>query len=122
MTTDTTHQKLLDQLQQLEDELRGQSLWSAVAPSPEAMASTMPFMYDTLKLQQWLQWVFLPRLRAVIEAGGQLPCQSHVHPLAEHEWSQPVEFDKRQLLALLQGIDDTLNQCGLTPPDATSPH
>ena len=64
MTTDTTHQKLLDQLQQLEDELRGQSLWSAVAPSPEAMASTMPFMYDTLKLQQWLQWVFLPRLRA----------------------------------------------------------
>lgn len=60
MTTDTTHQKLLDQLQQLEDELRGQSLWSAVAPSPEARASTMPFMYDTLKLQQWLQWVFLP--------------------------------------------------------------
>ena len=34
MTTDTTHQKLLDQLQQLEDELRSQSLWSAVAPSP----------------------------------------------------------------------------------------
>src|SRR5256885_11165332 len=30
MTTDTTHQKLLDQLQQLEDELRSQSLWSAV--------------------------------------------------------------------------------------------
>src|SRR5256885_17015405 len=51
MTTDTTHQKLLDQLQQLEDELRSQSLWSAVAPSPEAMASTMPFMYDTLKLR-----------------------------------------------------------------------
>ena len=84
MTTDTTHQKLLDQLQQLEDELRSQSLWSAVAPSPEAMASTMPFMYDTLKLQEWLQWVFLPRLRAVVDARGQLPCQSHVHPLDEH--------------------------------------
>lgn len=122
MTTDTTHQKLLDQLQQLEDELRSQSLWSAVAPSPEAMASTMPFMYDTLKLHEWLQWVFLPRLRAVVDARGQLPCQSHVHPLAEHEWSQPVAFDKRQLLALLLGIDDTLNQGGLTPPDATPPH
>lgn len=122
MTTDTTHQKLLDQLQQLEDELRSQSLWSAVAPSPEAMASTMPFMYDTLKLQEWLQWVFLPRLRAVVDARGQLPCQSHVHPLAEHEWSQPVAFDKRQLLVLLLGIDDTLNQGGLTPPDATQPH
>jgi uncharacterized protein YqcC (DUF446 family) len=122
MTPDTPHQQLLDQLQQLEDELRAQSLWSATAPSPQAMASTMPFMYDTLKLQEWLQWVFLPRLRAVIDARGQLPCQSHVHPLAEHEWSQPVDFDKRQLLLLLLAIDDTLNQCGLTPPDAPASH
>lgn len=120
MTSEASPQSLLDQLQQLEDEMRQQNLWSQIAPSAQAMASTMPFMYDTLKLHEWLQWVFVPRLRAVIDAQGQLPCQSHVHPLAKHEWSQPVAFDKRQLLALLLRLDDTLNQGGLTPPDATA--
>ncbi|WP_280187613.1 YqcC family protein [Delftia sp. PS-11] len=121
MMPDAPHQPLLDHLQQLEDEMRRQNLWSPTAPSAQAMASTMPFMYDTLKLHEWLQWVFLPRLRAVVDAGGQLPCQSHVHPLAEHEWSQPVEFDKRHLLALLLRIDETLNHGSLTPPEA-APH
>lgn len=120
MTSEAPHQPLLHQLQQLEDEMRQQNLWSEIAPSAQAMSSTMPFMYDTLKLQEWLQWVFLPRLRAVVDARGQLPCQSHVHPLAEHEWSQPVAFEKRQLLTLLQRIDDTLNQGGMTPADTTA--
>lgn len=120
MTSEASHPHLLDQLQQLEAEMRLQNLWSQMAPSAQAMASTMPFMYDTLKLHEWLQWVFLPRLRAVIDAKGQLPCQSHVHPLAEHEWSQPVAFDKRRLLVLLLGIDETLNQGGMTPPDSTA--
>ena len=115
MTSDSTHQELLTHLQQLEAELQAQQLWSSSPPSATALESVMPFMYDTLKLHEWLQWVFLPRLRAVIDAKGQLPHESHIHPLAEHEWQEQKTFDKRQLLSLLASIDASLNGGQLTP-------
>jgi uncharacterized protein YqcC (DUF446 family) len=117
MTTEHPHQELLTHLQQLEAELQVQKLWSHMPPSPKALESVMPFMYDTLQLHEWLQWVFLPRLRALIDAQGHLPHQSHIHPLAEHEWEKRHDFDKRQLLVLLERIDTTLNRCSLTPTD-----
>lgn len=119
MTSDTPHFQLLEHLQRLEAELQVQQLWSSTPPSPKALESTMPFMYDTLQLHEWLQWVFLPRLRALIEAQGQLPHQSHIHPLAEHEWQERQDFDKRRLLELLEGIDASLNGSPLTPNDET---
>ena len=110
-----TNVQLQELLAQLEVELRAQQLWSAVAPSNEALSSVMPFMYDTLKLPEWLQWVFVPRLRALLDANGQLPFQSNIHPLAEHEWAKGVEFETRELLLLLASIDRALNTCQLTP-------
>ena len=110
-----TNVQLQELLAQLEVELRAQQLWSAVAPSNEALSSVMPFMYDTLKLSEWLQWVFVPRLRALLDANGQLPFQSNIHPLAEHEWVKGVEFETRELLLLLASIDRALNTCQLTP-------
>ena len=35
--------------------------------------STMPFMYDTLQVEEWLQWVFVPRLHALLDANAPLP-------------------------------------------------
>ena len=121
MTNNTTYQELLDHLQQLEAELKAQQLWSATPPSPKALESALPFMYDTMQLHEWLQWVFVPRLRALIEAKGNLPHQSHIQPLAAHEWEKRNDFDKRQLLLVLSRIDGALNGCDLTPPD-TAPH
>lgn len=122
MTTEHPHQELLMHLQQLEAELQTQKLWSSTPPSPKALESAMPFMYDTLQLHEWLQWVFLPRLRALIDAQGQLPHQCHIHPLAEHEWEKRHDFDKSQLLLLLECIDVTLNKCSLTPPEQDAAH
>ena len=115
MTAENIHQEIREHLLQLEAELQVQKLWSAVAPDPKALESTTPFMYDTLKLHEWLQWVFIPRLRAVIDAKGSLPHQSHVYPLADHEWQQRTDFDKQQLQRLLNRIDATLNGCEMTP-------
>lgn len=121
MTAENIYQELRENLQQLEVELQAQKLWSALAPDPKALESTTPFMYDTLKLHEWLQWVYIPRLRAVMDAKGALPHQSHVYPLASHEWEQRTDFDKAQLLRLINRIDATLNGCEMTPefaPDA----
>jgi uncharacterized protein YqcC (DUF446 family) len=76
MTAENIHQEIREHLLQLEAELQVQKLWSAVAPDPKALESTTPFMYDTLKLHEWLQWVFIPRLRAVIDAKGGLPTKA----------------------------------------------
>lgn len=102
---------LRQQLQQLESAMRTAALWSALPPSNEAMASTMPFMYDTLQIEEWLQWVFVPRLHALLDAQASLPGNCSVHPLAEHEWSNRFPHGTHgAALQLLAEIDQTLGQ------------
>lgn len=101
---------LREQLQQLEVELRAASLWSVQPPPPEAMASTMPFMYDTLRIEEWLQWVFVPRLHALLDANAGLPGNCSVQPLAEHEWTNRLPHGAHgKALKLLAAIDATLS-------------
>lgn len=102
---------LRQQLQQLEVELRAASLWSAQPPTEQAMASTMPFMYDTLRIEEWLQWVFVPRLHALLDADAGLPGNCSVQPLAEHEWNHRLPHGTHsKALQLLADIDTTLSQ------------
>jgi uncharacterized protein YqcC (DUF446 family) len=103
------HQKILALMLALESELRAQRLWSDIAPDAKAMSSVVPFMYDTLKLHQWLQWVFLPRTRAVIDARGNLPGNCSIHPLAEHEFARLKEMDTVKLLELIEEIDQAMS-------------
>lgn len=108
--SDTAH-TLRQLLQQLEAEMRTASLWSAVPPSEQAMASTMPFMYDTLHIEEWLQWVFVPRLHALLDADAALPSSCSVQPLAEHEWTHRMpQGQHATVLELLAQIDATLTQ------------
>ena len=93
------HQSLRTQLQQLEAEMRSAGLWGALPPSEQAMASTMPFMYDTLQIEEWLQWVFVPRLHAAF-AGQRV---------AEHEWTQRTVPQHQAALRQLALIDALLS-------------
>lgn len=107
---------LRQHLHALEAALRQAGLWQVAPPPAGALASTMPFMYDTLRVEQWLQWVFIPRLHALLDAGATLPGSCSVHPLAEHEWSEhlrtphaPTAAALRQALHTLQAIDRGLS-------------
>ena len=64
--------KVILLLEELEQELRRQDAWLATPPSAEAMASTTPFCMDTMTFSQWLQWFFVPRVRAIVDQGQ--PC------------------------------------------------
>lgn len=70
----------------LEAVLRTAGLWEREAPGAEALASVEPFCVDTLEFPQWLQWVFLPRMSALISAGMPLPDRSGIAEMAEM-WS-----------------------------------
>lgn len=109
MQQDERHRSMRALLCEVEAEMRASGLWSDAPPSPTAMASVMPFMYDTLRLHQWLQWVFLPRTRAVLDAGAVLPGNCHIHPLAEHEFARLEDFDTAKLLELIRQVDELMN-------------
>src|SRR4051812_38387620 len=44
------------------------------------------FAGDTMAFEQWLQFVFIPRVRSMLTAGGQFPSHSEVASQAFREW------------------------------------
>src|SRR5690606_19899299 len=97
-----------DQLLLLEGELRRLQMWTEVAPNPDALASSAPFCVDTLALEAWLQWVFVPRLRTLIEAGAPLPAKCAISPVAEVAY-QAREAELATLFKILRQIDRLLD-------------
>lgn len=78
---------LADALLDLEQELRILELWAALPPSAAALASREPFCVDTLPFEGWLQWVFIPRMGQIIEAGGGLPAGCNIRPMGEEAFA-----------------------------------
>jgi uncharacterized protein YqcC (DUF446 family) len=105
---DSRHVDLSALLADIEGEMRARRMWSDEPPAPAAMASRMPFCYDTLPLAAWLQWVLLPRLRLVIERDDPLPLASDIWPLAQHEF-QKLGRDAGKLLQLIRQLDELIS-------------
>jgi uncharacterized protein YqcC (DUF446 family) len=101
--------KLSTLLDELEQELRRLDYWSDVPPSPQAMASREPFAVDTLSLPQWLQWVYLQRLRALLEADAELPTGALVKPYAE-EYFAASTGPAGELIVIIDRIDAHLGR------------
>ena len=74
---------VVDLLDRVEDELRALDYWQTEPPDPASLASAMPFCHDTLSLPQWLQWVFIPRLRQMIATDQSPPARCEILPAAE---------------------------------------
>lgn len=74
---------IIEALNALELGLRELGLWSDTRPEPDALSSTMPFCYDTLELEQWLQFIFLGRMREILEQGDALPESCAIYPYIE---------------------------------------
>ncbi len=78
--------EVADSLLRIEMELRQLGVWESEAPPPEAFDSTQPFCIDTLEFTQWLQFVFVARLKILIEADHPLPSVSGIAPMAEEHF------------------------------------
>ncbi|MCO6523471.1 MAG: YqcC family protein [Candidatus Schmidhempelia sp.] len=91
-------------LNQIELELKNIQLWEDNIPAAESLASQQPFAIDTLTPTQWLQWIFLPKMRYLLEIGADLPNNIAIHPYFEQTLAQA---DCAQLLKWLKEIDKT---------------
>lgn len=99
---------IADHLLLIERELHVQGWWSDAAPSAEALASTVPFAVDSMSFEQWLQWIFLPRMKEILERGLALPNASGILVMAETVYVDRPE-ESRQLRKLLAEFDQLIS-------------
>ena len=92
---------LAEQLLLIEKELRGLGLWGEQQPDPQALASQEPFCVDTLSFEQWLQWIFLPRMKVILEEGRALPATSGICAMAEMVYRD----DAQRAAGLIQALE-----------------
>ncbi|MBC3952098.1 YqcC family protein, partial [Pseudomonas folii] len=84
----------------IERELRALGWWSDRSPSEEALSSGEPFCVDTLEFEQWLQWIFLPRMKHILENDLPLPNASGILEMAEMVYAT-LQRETRPLQQLL---------------------
>lgn len=94
-------------LRRLEQQLRDDGLWAEVMPSAERLASTLPFAVDTLSIEEWLQFIFLPRMRALLDSGQPLPQGAGLAAYAEVAYREDLAA-RALLLAVLRDFDALL--------------
>jgi uncharacterized protein YqcC (DUF446 family) len=108
MTSPIDYQQLDSTLQQLEKELRRLGWWEEEPPPSPALASTQPFHADTLAFEQWLQWIFIPRIRELVTGRETLPGRCEIAPMGEVAWQTQLR-KVTPLLALLRSLDRQLS-------------
>jgi len=94
-------------LDDLEAALKATALWQAQAPSAQALASSAPFCCDTMPLENWLQFVFIPKMRQILAAAGRLPHKIQILPMAEHVYANKLS-EVASLLAVIKRLDTCL--------------
>lgn len=95
-------------LQAIEQSMRDLALWQLTPPEVEAFASTEPFCIDSMQAEEWLQWILLPRMHALLDANAPLPTRFAITPYFE-EALKDKQPNCLPLLLLLQQLDSLLN-------------
>ena len=107
------------QIEAIEVEMRRLGMWATEAPPPEAFASGVAFFGDTMAFEQWLQFVLVPRVQAVLGGDGTFPAQSMVGAKAVREFDGYP--DAEHLVDLLIGFDGLIvSQAGVVGPEGTA--
>lgn len=75
--------RIADVLLEVEASLRVHGKWDISRPTESDLSSRIPFCMDTLKFEQWLQWIFLPKMKELLEQTKSLPAQSAIFEYAE---------------------------------------
>lgn len=100
-------QRIADVLLEVEANLRRSGKWEHSQPAPGALASPQPFCLDTLRFEQWLQWIFLPRMKVILEQQRPLPAKSGIYHYAE-EALRKKDYSSHSLLGLIKRFDDLI--------------
>lgn len=98
------------QLNEIQVVLRLFQCWETVPPEQVKLASQQPFAIDTLSPTQWLQWIFLPRMNALLDADTELPLPQRIAISPYLEESLKNEAYLSALLTPIKQIERLLNR------------
>ncbi|MDD6546617.1 MAG: YqcC family protein [Pseudomonadota bacterium] len=100
-------EKIKQILALLEDNLKNSELWSEEEISEEKLSSKVPFCADTLSYPEWLQFVFIRRMHAIVDGEDELPSASGLFPMAQVYFGRDI-FRYRELASVLLKLDRAL--------------
>jgi uncharacterized protein YqcC (DUF446 family) len=78
-----SHKEVETLIIKLEQSLRGAMLWSSSKPSNQALQSMVPFAFDSMSFEQWLQFIFIPKMSEIVCSEKALPNNLMLLPMAE---------------------------------------
>jgi uncharacterized protein YqcC (DUF446 family) len=90
-------------LDEIEAAMKAGGFWQADPLPAEAYQFTQAFGMDTMIFSQWLQFVFIPRVRAIIDHKQPFPTRSMVGAQAVREFDGVRKADR--LVTLLAEFD-----------------
>ena len=97
------HKRVREKLAAIEAEMRRIKLWQSEPPAEAQSNFREAFARDTLAFAQWLQFIFIPRVKSIVEARGEFPSSSSVGTQALREFDGYAEADA--LVSLLCEFD-----------------
>lgn len=100
--------KTTELLDKLEGELRLQLLWSSEKPSQEAMNDNSPFSCEAMSFENWVQFIFIPKMKDLIDRSQSLPTNIAIAPMAHHVWSSKQNL--HTLILIFDNLDTLLSE------------
>jgi uncharacterized protein YqcC (DUF446 family) len=92
----------------LETEMNRIGYWSAEPLPDSAYDFREAFAMDTMAFGQWLQFIFVPRVKAIVEQHGAFPASSQVGTQAVREFDGSPQAAR--LVSLLCEFDGLFNK------------
>lgn len=111
MKIKTTPEYISTLLADLAFELKSLNLWQISQPSAAELSSSAPFCCDTLTFEQWLQFIFIPKITVMINQQQALPTKISLTPMAEEAF-KPFSTSAKPLIDVIQKIDNALTEQG----------
>ena len=102
------YMKIIEKLLQLENELKAHGLWSKQSPSQDAMANTSPFSCEVMSFENWLQFIFIPKMYVLIASNSELPSNIAIAPMSHHVWN--VQPHLGTLIIMFDDLDNLLSE------------
>jgi uncharacterized protein YqcC (DUF446 family) len=98
-----SHKEVEILITKLEQSLRDAMLWSSSTPSVKALQSKVPFSFDLMPFEHWLQFVFIPKMSELLSSKSELPDNLKLLPMAEQSFG--VAEGNSEVIDLIKQID-----------------
>jgi uncharacterized protein YqcC (DUF446 family) len=104
----TTRERIQEKIAEIEEEMKRIGYWQNGPLQPEQYEFRMAFGMDTMAFSQWLQFIFIPRVKSILENGEKFPRDSQNAAQAVREFDG--DDNAYTLCGLLSEFDEIIRQ------------